>query len=149
MLRCRLPKAPELAARLGGGGRRDEPVRHVADPARNCGAQRESPGLGVRRPHCRGERRWRLLDVLREFGEVGGEVVQIPAGRRYIDQPEERGPKLRVLGREPHRALVERRDRPAGGGGKLSDDRGSDLMDLSLQVAIARSLVAHTSNLPA
>ncbi len=80
------PEAPELALGLRGRGRRDEPVRHVADPAGNGGAQGEPARAWCRRPHGGGQRRRRLLDVFRELGEVRGEVVQAPAGGRYVDQ---------------------------------------------------------------
>src|SRR5439155_1007602 len=115
---------PEVAEHLLGaawGLGDDEPVGHVPHAGGGRGAQRLAPGAAVAHPHRHGERRRPRLDLLEEAGQVGGEVVQGPAGGDDVDEAEERRAQLVVLGGAAGGVGVADGD-DVGGAGVIADD---------------------------
>ena len=102
-----VPQAPQNRQRRAWRLPDDEAVGHVLDAARRGGAERAPAGLRVPRAQRRRERRRPSLHLVEVLGQVAGEVVQRPAGGGHVDEPEEGGAQLLVLGGEPHGSLVE------------------------------------------
>ncbi len=119
---------PQLAQRPQRGLRAladDEAVRHVLDAGRGGGAERGAPRARVAHPHGDGDRRRRGLDLAEEAGQVAREVVERAAGGDDVDEAEQGGLELRVLGGELHRLVVGGRDRVARTGGEgVGEPRG-------------------------
>ena len=108
---------PQPAQRRKRGPRAladDEAVGEMPDAAGGRPAEGDAPRPGVRDLHRRGERRRRLGELVKEAGQMAGEVVERPAGRGDVDEPEQRGPQLAIAGGELHGAGVERAQRLAG-----------------------------------
>ena len=108
------PVAPQLAQRPERRLRRladDEPVGHVLDPGRRRRAERRPSRARVAHPQRDRDRRRGRLDLAEEAGQVPREVVERPARRHHVDEPEQRRLELRVLRRQLHRLVVRRLQR--------------------------------------
>ena len=131
---------PQIAQDAERRGRRladDEPVRHVTHAGGRGGADRGAAGLDVGHPHRRGQRRRGVGDLAQELAQVAGEVVERTAGRRDVDEPEQRRAQLPVGRGQVHRPLVDRPERVAGARGKCRGQIGADLADRPLEVVLA------------
>jgi hypothetical protein len=71
--------------------------------------------------------------VVEEGREVAREVVERPAGRHDVHEPEQRRTQLRVLGREVHRLAIERLERPPGERGEGRREIPADLTHRGFQ----------------
>ena len=135
-----VPQAAQLADCLLGRLACDEAVRHVADTGGDRRSERHSSRLGVAGLHRHLERRRAVVNLPGEGSEVLGEIVERVARRRDVDEPEERRAELGVLGREPHRALVDRSQRVPCGRWKAVDELTTDRADLGLQPRLVNRL---------
>jgi hypothetical protein len=73
-----------------------------------------------------------LVDLVEVLSEVPREVVQRARGRRHVDEAEQRGPELGVLGSQLHRLLVERAQRIARPRGERGVDRAAHTLKIPL-----------------
>jgi hypothetical protein len=71
---------------------------------------------------------------------VARQVVERPAGRDDVDEPEEGGLELRVGAGQVHRLVVQGLERAAGGGREAGRDGPSHLQDLRLQGVHGRTV---------
>ena len=127
---------PQLAQRAERGLRAladDEAVRHVLDAGGGRGAERGAAGARVAHPHRDGDGRRRRLDLAEEAGQVAREVVERAAGGDDVDEAEQRGLELGVLGRELHRLAVGGLERVAGRRGQRAGEPAADLEQLRFQ----------------
>ena len=125
--RCRIGLT-RLARRLAD----DEAVRHVAHPGRGGRPERGSSRAGAGHPHRRLDRGRALVDLLQVLGQMPREVVERAAGRRHVDEAEQRGSQLGVLGGELHRLLVEGTQRIARSRGEGGVDRAPHTLKIPL-----------------
>ena len=105
-------------------------------------AERRAPGPARAHPHRGADRRRRLPDLAEEAGEVAREVVERAAGRHDVDEAEQRGLQLRVLGGELHRLLVGRLQRVA----RRARQRGGELAADREQLLLERALLDHRAD---
>ena len=117
----------------------DEAVRHVAHARGRRGAERGAARPRARHPHRGLDRRRALVHLLEVAGEVPGEVVERPAGRRHVHEAEQRGAQLGVLRGELHRRAG--RARAAGGATSRAGPawmRAPHLLKLRLHASAAK-----------
>jgi len=86
----------------------------------------------VAHAHGDAEARRRLVDLAQEAREVAGEVLERAAGRHDVDEAEQRGLELGVLGGQIHGLVVERAERVALRGHR-GREAGPDVAQLRLE----------------
>ena len=79
-----------------------------------------------------------LADLVEEARQVRREIVERAAGGDDVDEAKQRGAQLVVLGREVHRAVVERLERVAAVRRKRVVQCAPDAPDLALRASRAR-----------
>jgi hypothetical protein len=128
------PHRPQVAGGIGRGVAHDEAVRHVPHAGGRRGAQRGSPRARLAHAHGGPQGRRLLVDRLEVAGQVAGQLIQRPARRGHVHEPEQGRAELRVLGRQLHRLVVERTHRIARARGQTRGDLAPDLAQAGLDV---------------
>ncbi len=128
-----LPQLAQRAERRLRALADDEAVGHVLDAGGRGGAERGAAGPRGAHPHRDRDGRRRGLDLAEEAGQVAREVVQRAAGGDDVDEAEQRGLELGVLGGELHRLLVGDLERVAHARGQRVGESLADLQYVRLQ----------------
>ena len=93
-------------------------------PAAAAAPSAARPGRECDHAHRGLERRRAVVDLGEEAAQVPREVVEVAAGRHDVDEAEQRGAQLGVLGGQVHRLLVELLEGVARGG----RERGGEVL---------------------
>ena len=81
--------------------------------------------------------------LVEEVAEVARDVVEGPARRDHVDEPEQRGAELAIARREIHRPGIERPYRVARARGEGGGELLSDPLDLGLELSHGHRVGRH------